>query len=178
VAVADRTSAPGTTWRGLARGPADLVVTLAPTLGDAELLVTVDSLLAALPRAVVRLTERHRDLVGADPRVVPAEEDVPASARLHLEVRRGLFGDVAAWVALMDGLDGSTGSREVAAGRAELQDLRLARRAARWGRPDLAPAGASLATSLHPWTEGVTLASWLGGWAGASGAEVGTGDDG
>jgi GT2 family glycosyltransferase len=166
VAVADRTSAPGTTWRGLARGPADLVVTLAPTLGDAELLVTVDSLLAALPRAVVRLPERHRDLVGTDPRVVPAEQDVPASARLHLDVRQGLSGDPAAWTSLLDGLDGCTGSREVADGRAELQDLRLQRRAARWGLPDLAPAGAPLATSLQPWTEDVTLAAWLGGWAG------------
>lgn len=166
VAVADRTSAPGTTWRGLGRGPADLVVTLAPTLGDAELLVTVDSLLAALPRAVVRLPEGHRELVGADPRVVPAEQDVPASARLHLEVRQGLSGDPAAWTSLVDGLDGCTGSREVVDGRAELQDLRLQRRAARWGRPDLAPAGAPLDTSLRPWTEDVTLAAWLGGWAG------------
>ncbi len=46
VGVADRTSAPGTTWRGLARGPADVVVTCAPGLGDTEVLVTVDSLLA------------------------------------------------------------------------------------------------------------------------------------
>ena len=175
VAVADRTSARSTTWRGLARGPADLVVTCAPALADAELLVTVDSLLAALPRAVVRLSARHRDLVGADPRVVAADADLPASARLHLDVRRGLFGDAGAWVALLDGLDGCTASREIGDGRAELQDLRLLRRAARWGRPDLAPAGPSLATSLHPWAEDVTLASWLGGWAGASTArEAGT----
>jgi len=67
---------------------------------------------------------------------------------------------------LLHGLDGCTGSRELADGRAELQDLRLQRRAARWGLPDLAPAGAPLATSLQPWTEDVTLAAWLGGWAG------------
>ena len=59
---------------GSLRGPADVVVTCAPGLGDTEVLVTLDSLLAALPRAVVRLGERHRALVGADPRVVPAEE--------------------------------------------------------------------------------------------------------
>jgi len=166
-AVADRTSAPGTTWRGLLRGPADLVVTCAPALDDTELLVTVDSLLAALPRAVVRLAERHRALVGADPRVVPAEAELPAAAGLHLEVRRGLHGDTTAWCALVDGLDGRTASREVAGGRAELQDLRLLRRAARWGRPDLAPAGPPLGTSLRPWTEDDTLAAWLGGWAGS-----------
>ncbi len=100
--------------------------------------------------------------------MVAADADLPASARLHLEVRRGLFGDTGAWVALLDGLDGSTGSREIGDGRAELQDRRLLRRAARWGRPALAPAGPPLTTSLHPWTEGVTLAAWLGGWAGAS----------
>ena len=167
VAVADRTAAPVTTWRGLARGPADLVVTVAPTLGDAELLVTVDSLLAALPRAVVRLGPRHRDLVGADPRVMAAEDDLPGSARLHLVVRQGLSGDVTGWTSLLDGLDGATGSREVAGGRAELEDLRLQRRAARWGRPGLAPEGPPLtASSLQPWTEDVTLAAWLGGWAG------------
>ncbi len=166
VGVADRTSAPGTTWRGLARGPADVVVTCAPGLGDAELLVTLDSLLAALPRAVVRLGPRHRALVGADPRVVPLEEDVPATARLHLVVRRGVTGDAAAWSAVLPGLDGLAATRQVAHGCAELQDLRLLRRAARWGRPDLAPAGPPLETRLRPWTDEVTLAAWLGGWAG------------
>ena len=106
--VADRTSAPGTTWRGLGRGPASLVVTVAPDLAATELLVTVDSLLAALPRAVVRLGDSHRALVGADPRVVPVEDRVPDTAQLHLVVRRGLTGDTAAWTAL---LWGSTATR-------------------------------------------------------------------
>jgi GT2 family glycosyltransferase len=166
VGIADRTSVPGTTWRGLARGPADLVVTCAPGLGDTELLVTLDSLLAALPRAVVRLGERHRALVGADPRVVPAELDVPDTARLHLDVRRGVVGDPGAWTALADGLDGQAGRRGVADGCAELRDLRLLRRAARWGRPDLAPLGPPLVTGLRPWTADVTLEAWLGGWSG------------
>ena len=164
--VADRTSAPGTTWRGLARGPADVVVTCAPGLGDTEVLVTLDSLLAALPRAVVRLAPRHRAIAGADPRVLPLEEDVPDTARLHLVVRRGLTGDAAAWSSLLQALDGRTATREIADGSGELQDLRLLRRAARWGRPDLAPAGPRLGTRLRPWTDEVTLASWLGGWAG------------
>lgn len=169
VAVADRTSAPGTTWRGLDRGPADLVVTCAPGLGDAELLVTLDSLLAAVPRVVVRLEAHHRALVGDDPRVRPTAEPVPDTARRHLVVRRGLVGDVAAWAALVagrDALDGLVGTREVAGGCAELQDLRLLRRAARWDRADLAPAGPPLVTGLEPWTEDLTLESWLGGWAG------------
>ncbi|WP_159083802.1 glycosyltransferase [Nocardioides terrigena] len=166
VGVADRTSAPGTTWRGLARGPADVVVTCAPGLEDTELLVTVDSLLAALPRAAVRLGTQHRALVGTDPRVVGLEDDVPDTARQHLVVRRGLAGDAAAWSGLLEGLDGRAATREIAGGCAELQDLRLLRRAARWGRPDLAPDGPPLETRLRPWTDEVTLAAWLGGWAG------------
>lgn len=164
-AVADRTSAPGTTWRGLLRGPADFVVTLDPSIDDTAALVTVDSLLAALPRAAVRLGPRHRDLVGADPRVRTVEEDVPATARAHLVVRRGLVGDGAAWAALPAGLDGVSGSRVVAGGAAELHDLRLGRRAARWGRPDLAPEGPPLVCDLRPTDPDVTLAAWLGGWA-------------
>jgi GT2 family glycosyltransferase len=166
LAVADRTSAPGTTWRGLLRGPADLVVTCDPGLGDTEVLATVDSLLAAVPRALVRLEHRHRTLIGPDPRVVPAEEEVPANLRRHLVVRRGLVGDATAWSALLSGTDGVSGARAVGDGCAELQDLRLLRRAARWGRPDLAPAGPPLVTGLRPWTEDQTLEAWLGGWGG------------
>ena len=170
VAVADRTAAPGTTWRGLARGPADLVVTCAPHLGDTELLVTLDSVLVALPRAVVRLGPHHRALVGDDPRILPAEEELPTTARCHLFLRHGLVGDTSAWTTLVAGLDGHAASREVAHGYAELQDLRLLRRAARWDRPDLAPAGAPLETTLRRWTEADTLAAWLGGWTAGSGS--------
>lgn len=166
VAVADRTSAPGTTWRGLLRGPADLVVSYDDAIGDTELLVSVDSLLTALPRAGVRLGQRHRTLVGPDPRVLPAEAEVPPTARVHLVVRRGLLGGAAAWSGLPGWLDGSSGTRAVADGCAELQDLRLLRRVRRWGRPDLAPAGPPLAADLRPWTGDVTLEAWLGGWGG------------
>jgi GT2 family glycosyltransferase len=166
VAVSDRTSAPGTTWRGLARGPADVVVTVAPTLGPTELLVTLDSLLAALPRAVVRLGEQHRALAGGDPRILPVADPLPGSARIHLDVRRGMTGDDRAWTGLLGGLDGQVATRVVADGCAELQDLRLLRRARRWDRPELAPAGGPLPTSLRPWTDEVTLESWLGGWHG------------
>jgi hypothetical protein len=62
-------------------------------------------------------------------------------------------------------MDGTVATRAVADGSAELQDLRLLRRAARWGRSDLAPGGPPLGTALQPWSEDVTLASWLGGWA-------------
>jgi hypothetical protein len=91
---------------------------------------------------------------------------VPDSAAVNLVLRGGLTGDVAAWSALLHGLDGCWATRELAGGSGELQDLRLLRRAARWGRPDLAPTGPPLQTRLRPWTDDVTLAAWLGGWAG------------
>ena len=161
----DRTSAAGTTWRGLLRGPADLVVTLAPDLAPVEAMVTVDSLLAAVPRAVVRLGEQHLLLAGPDPRLLRIEDPLPATARVHLDVGAGMYGG-AAWVELIDGLDGEVGRREVAGGGAVLEDLRLLRRAAHWDRPELAPTGAPIETTLRRWTEDVTLASWLGGWHG------------
>ncbi|MBL0749479.1 glycosyltransferase [Nocardioides baculatus] len=165
VAIADRTSARGTTWRGLQRGPADLVVTLAPTLAPTEVLVTLDSLLAALPRAVVRLSAEHRALAGTDPRITCAEDPIPSTARTHLTLRRGMYGDQRAWTDLVTALDGEVGAREVADGRAALEDLRLLRRAARWDRSDLAPTGAPLETRLRM-TDDVTLEAWLGGWHG------------
>ncbi|WP_415839475.1 glycosyltransferase, partial [Nocardioides zeicaulis] len=166
VAVADRTASSSTTWHGLLRGPADVVVTLAASLGEAELLVTVDSVLASLPRARVRVSPAHADLVGPDPRVVVDDGPLPGSARVHVDVRRGLSGGADAWTALLEGLDGTVGRRSVADGCAEVQDLRLLRRAERWGRPDLAPAGPPVDAALRPWTHDTTLASWLGGWRG------------
>lgn len=166
VNVADRTTSPGTTWRGLVRGPAHVVVTCAPSLRAAELLVTVDSVLAAFPRAAVRVASAHHRAVGDDPRVLAIGEPVPATARVHLDVRRGLSGDAEAWSALLRGLDGTVARRTVADGCAELQDLRLLRRARRWGRPDLAPDGPPLTTRLKPWAGETTLEAWLGGWAG------------
>ena len=135
-------------------------------MAPAEVLVTLDSLLAALPRAAVRLGEEHRELAGSDPRIIPSEEPIPATARTHLNLRRGLYGDRRAWAEMAEGLDGEVGAREVAEGGAAVEDLRLLRRAARWDRPDLAPAGAPIETRLRPWTDDVTLESWLGGWSG------------
>ncbi|MFB9314539.1 glycosyltransferase, partial [Nocardioides plantarum] len=70
VAVADRVAAPGTGWRGLLRGPADVVVACAPVMTPTELLVTVDSLWSSVPTARVQLSAEHRRLVGEDPRLV------------------------------------------------------------------------------------------------------------
>jgi GT2 family glycosyltransferase len=159
--VADRIGAPGTTWRGLLRGPVDVVVTCAPTLGPTELLVSVDSLFAAVPTARVRLSREHRSLVGADPRVLA--DDAPLDGgRLHLHLDRGALGDTAAWTAALDSLEGH-GSRDLGVGT--LTDLRLRRRSRRWERPELAPSHPERDAHLVPWRAEHTLEAWLGGWA-------------
>lgn len=157
VAVADRVAVPGTGWRGLSRGPADLVVTLAPVMAPTELLVTLDSLWASVPTARVLLSDEHRRLVGDDPRLV---DRVDHGVRRHLELRHGAIGD---WAAALAGLDGHA-ARDLGVGT--LTDLRLRRRAERWGRPDLAPAHPEVDRHLVAWSPRHTLEAWLGGWAG------------
>ncbi len=156
VAIADHVAVPGTGWRGLLRGPADVVVTCAPVMTPTELLVTLDSLWATVPTARVVLSAEHRALVGDDPRLVPG---VPTGARLHLDLRHGALGD---WGAALSSLEGRA-HRDLGVGT--VTDLRLARRAARWGRADLAPVHTEVARGLVPWTPRHTLEAWLGGWA-------------
>lgn len=159
-AVADRVAAPGTGWRGLLRGPVDVVVTCSPRMDPTEVLVTVDSLLAAVPTARVRLSADHLRAAGADPRLLHLDAPLDG-ARLHLDLRRGAFGDREAWATCLDALDGH-GSRDVGVGA--LADLRLHRRATRWSDPALAPPHPRAATYLTPWEPRHTLEAWLGGW--------------
>lgn len=166
-AVAARIGAPGAAYRGLLLGPPDVVVTCAPGLGRRELALTLDSLLVAAPRCSVRLEPDRAAWFAADPRVGILEA-LPATARLHLHLRAPLLGTPAAWAHVLAGLDGQ-GDLAVleltSTGRvvAELRDLRLHRRAARWERPDLL-ARAERGCELRP-TGDITLQAWLGGWA-------------
>lgn len=161
VARAERIAAPGTGWRGLLRGPADVVVVPASSLGGAELLVTLDSLWSSVPTARVHLAPKQRAEVGHDPRLV----DGDAGARLRLELDRGAVGDWAeALRSLAPTAPGeSYGVRDLGVGR--LVDLRLRRRAHRWDRPDLAPPHPEPDRSLTPWEPRHSLEAWLGGWA-------------
>ncbi|MDO9381107.1 MAG: glycosyltransferase [Nocardioidaceae bacterium] len=159
VAIADRIAVPGTGWRGLLRGPADVVVTCAARMSPTELVVTVDSLLAAVPTARVVLSAEQSSLVGPDARVAGS---VPEGARLLVDLERGVVGDAGAWSSALSSLAGR-GSRHLGVGT--LTDLRLARRAERWDRPDLAPLHPDVDRSLTPWEPRHTLESWLGGWA-------------
>lgn len=170
MAVAARIGAPGAAYRGLLLGPPDVEVTCAPGLDRRGLSITLDSLLAAAPRCSVRLRTEQAAWFAADPRVGVGSKQ-SSTARLHLHLHEPLLGTPPAWAAVLGGLDGPgrpdapatlelrTDGRVVA----ELHDLRLHRRAARWSRPDLAPR-AGRTCDLRP-AAGTTLQAWLGGWA-------------
>lgn len=164
--VADRVGVPGVAWRGLLRGPADVVVDLPAALTPTELLVTVDALLAAVPRTRVLLDEAQRRVVGADPRVHDsgAAAGLLASARLHVRLREGVVGDPAAYAALLGAVDGSCATWVVNDGAAEVRDLRLHRRAARWDRADLLGTGHVEVVGLRRLPVDARLDAHLGQW--------------
>ena len=165
VAIADRTSAAGTTWRGLLRGPADLVVTLAPTLDGHR--GTGDPRLAAGGAAAGRRPARRgapgagrqrpadREGRGADPhdRTDPPR---PSDAGCTATSGRGRSSSPP-----------STARSAPARWRTAEQRWRTcgccgARPA---GTAPISPQQASRSPqALRPWTDDVTLESWLGGW--------------
>jgi hypothetical protein len=172
-AVAQRVGAPGAAYRGLLLGARDLVVTCDDDLDQRALTVTLDALLAAVPRAVVRLAPTQAAWFAGDPRITSYDDFRWCSdpARLHLHLLAGAFGDPAAWTHVVTALDGQADLATLhLAGRgvllAELHDLRLHRRADRWpqegGRPDLL-LESRLDTDLHPVGD-TSLQAWLGGW--------------
>ncbi|MCY7396589.1 MAG: glycosyltransferase [Nocardioides sp.] len=167
-AIAARVGAPGAAYRGLLVGPVDLVVTAAADLGRRELSISLDGLLAAAPRSRVQLDPRRASWFAEDPRITTDDVLAAGTARLHLHLREALVGHPGAWAGVLRGLDGqadvatldvTSQGRDIAA----LHDLRLHRRAARWGRNDLL-VRSSLASALAP-AGGVTLQAWVGGWA-------------
>ncbi|VXB79443.1 conserved hypothetical protein [Nocardioides sp. AX2bis] len=177
LAVGARIPAPGLGPAGLSPdGAADPLVTLDAGLGGDALVVAVDSLLAALPRArVLAMPEQHALLLG-DHRVVvhPAGADHLAAApartawrRLHLHA--AVSGPPAAWTEHADLLRGADAAGHVAVtrGGAPLvtwSTLRAERRAARWGREDLHPRLARPASGLTVVGGDVTVQARWGGW--------------
>ncbi|MDF9714648.1 glycosyltransferase [Nocardioides sp. ChNu-99] len=168
VAVADRVAVPGVAWRGLLRGPVDVVASVPADLGGTALLATVDGLLAALPTVRVTVTPDQHRLLGDDPRVVGRDAGAALldRARLHLELRGGLRGDAAAYRELLAPLAGpsGTGTFVLGDGLVAVHDLRLHRRAARWGRPDLAPTAVLDVPGLDAVPADGELRAYLGQW--------------
>ncbi|MBC7680487.1 MAG: glycosyltransferase [Pseudorhodobacter sp.] len=173
-AVARRVSAPGAAYRGLLLGTHDLVVTSSDDLGRRELSITLDGLLAACPRTVVRLAPHQAAWFDADPRITAYDEFCWRSdvARLHLHLHAGAVGDPGAWTRVVTALDDQCDLATVHVTGdgillAELRDLRLHRRVERWAarrdRSDLLRK-ATLASDLHAVVD-TSLQAWLGGWA-------------
>ncbi len=169
LAVAARVGVPGVAARGLLLGARDVVVTLASGLTGREAAVTLDGLLRDLPSARVLVAAPLAVVLGADPRVEAVDEGSEpdlAAYRLHLHVHRGVLAAEGAWARLLAGA--SSGRVEVehqARGLVTVTGLREARRAARWGRPDLVESRSEVADGLVGLPEDASLAAWLGGWA-------------
>lgn len=179
LAVGRRIPAPGLGPAGLSPdGAPDPLVTLAADLGGDALVVTVDSLLAALPRARVLAAPAQEALLLGDHRVVahPAGADHLASspartAWRHLHVHTAVSGPAGAWGTGTELLRGADAAGHVDVTGPDGQPLitwstlRAERRAARWARADLhprltRPAGLDLGAV----TDDVTVQARWGGW--------------
>ncbi|MCH1868720.1 glycosyltransferase [Nocardioides sp. CFH 31398] len=165
VAVGRRVNAWPVALRGLRSAPPRVVVTHAPELTDAALLVSVDGLLAADPQAVV-VSDRGMWSEVGDDRVRRTLAPVEAGAALRVHLHRGVRAEPDAWRALLAPPPAGVG--EVDRGPegspyATVTDLRLLRRDALGLEPlvrttEPAPDGITDAA-------GVALDAWLGGWA-------------
>ncbi len=173
LALARRVPAPGAAPHGLRIGPADPVVTADDGLDATGLLVALDSLLAALPAARVRVDVAVADLLAGDPRVTADPVDpVATDAGWHLHLHAPARGPAGAWRGLVDRL-----ARRDAPARLLLtgpddaplvtaRALRGVRRQQRWGRTDLFPEPTEPAADagLAPVPPTTSLEAHLGGW--------------
>lgn len=186
-ARADRIGVDRVGWRGLLRGPADLAVSLDPGLSATELVIGADAILEVAPRTTVLVDPGGRHLLGDDPRVrerdgsgVGADDAALLGTRVHLQLDRALVGPPAAFTALWEALRGtglpattlltvattagdpSGPAAPVVVGRAH--DLRLHRRAARWGDDTPLRTGTLALPGLRTVGRGDRLEAHLGRW--------------
>ncbi|MDN4173431.1 glycosyltransferase [Nocardioides sp. SOB77] len=170
LALARRVPAPGAAPRGLLVGPRDPLVTVADGLDPAEVLIALDSLLAALPSARVQVPPPLAGLLAGDPRV--GSEPPPDAPAWHLHLDRPARGTPVAWRAVVDRLAGPGAPAALrlagpdGAALVTARALRGVRRQERWGRTDLFPDLTEPAADLGlaPVPEGTSLEAHLGGW--------------
>lgn len=179
VAVASRVPVPGAVPGALLGVAGDPLVTVADDVVGDALVLAVDSVLGAWPRARVLLDPARHSVLPPDPRVVEHAGpdgldvlDAPAarSAWRRLHLVDGVTGDERAWTAgaeLLQGVEALervdlvTSSGDVVA-RWSL--LRTERREARW--PELARAmSTAVTTGLVPVPGDLTVQARWGGWA-------------
>lgn len=175
LAIASRVPVPGAAPRALLGSAGDPLVTVADGIVGDALVVCVDSLLDALPRARVLLDRDRRRVLPDDPRVVEhSGGDVLAapaarSAWRRLHVVRAVAGDRAAWTAGGDRLRGPDATERLdvvdASGDVALRwsSVRTERREARWADLPRAVAGAVTA-DLAPVADDVTVQARWGDW--------------
>ncbi len=178
VALASRVPVPGVAPGALLGGGGDPLVTVGDDLRGDALVLCLDSLLAAWPRARVLLDAGRRALLPEDPRVVEStgggervlDEPAARSAWRHVHLHGARTGDVAAWRAGTDDLRGVHAVDQV-----EVRDLdgepvatwstvRSRRRAARWSELPLGPVG-TVTADLRAVPPSTTAQAWWGGWA-------------
>lgn len=172
-AIASRIGVPGLAPRGLlglaGRGmPADRLLAPDPALKDRALLLACDAALAADPGARLLLDGRQAAVLDGEPRVLVHDGDPLAAAlaspaRLLVELHRPWELRADDWRALLSG-DLPGVRRDDDGPVTTTTELRVVRRARRWGVATPAPAtGPAPGTPLP---DDRSLEAWLGGWGG------------
>lgn len=157
--LAQTIAVPGSRGHGVRTRRPDVLVTLhdAPSPGAAFL--CVDSVLAALPEAIVVVPDAVADVFAADPRVVTAPVD---GARILVDlpspvrVRADALSDAVAAAARANRLE--LGDLAV------LRSARAVAREARWGAADGFTTERRSAAGLEPIDGEPGLEAYLGGW--------------
>lgn len=153
--------------RGARTAPPRVVLTHAPDVPDRDLVVSVDSALAALPQLGV-VTGRPMLVDLGDPRVV-ADDALLRTAATEVHLHRGVLGDGAAWRTVAG--DGrAAGQADTVRWLDPAQEVLLTTRALRRVRRshlglDPAQETSRLLPDGMGSAAGTTLDAWLGGWA-------------
>ena len=166
--LTDRIPVAGSRGHGLRGARADIVIRLGAAPSPAAAYVCVDSLLAALPEAVVHVPEEFADLFAADQRVTTKSSGSEPPARVVIDVPVAVRADRVADL-LREAVStvgaGTLGTVLLGPARApavRIDSARARARRAAWGK-DL------FETRVHagpaPLGADTGLAGYLGGWA-------------
>ncbi|RFA19127.1 glycosyltransferase family 2 protein [Subtercola boreus] len=161
-----RTSGPQTDHAPGERTPTtDTVASIHSAPSLAALVLSVDTVLDALPGAVVRVPAEFADALAADARITPLGQ--PVLARLLIDVPVAARFDVAELRAAAERMTtDSLGSLDLLHGGdrvARLEAQRAVARETRWGRTDLFPHLTASCISMRIVGE-PDLGAYFGGW--------------
>jgi GT2 family glycosyltransferase len=163
--LTDHIPVAGSRGHGVRSAGTDVVVRLGAAPSPAAAFVCVDSLLAALPMAVVQVPGEFADVFAADQRVTPAAPGTEPSARVVVDVPVAVRVDRAA-DALREAVSavgvGTLGT--VLLGPLRIDSARARARRAAWGE-ELFETRVVADAGLTPLEAGPDLSGYLGGWA-------------